>query len=131
MDLDTGRKYSVFAGKQNGLAGFGEFYLDCQRFGPDLVIHSTEGARRALAGILPFRLRRPTGVAFPGETRTRISCDLATGSAGIGLFIHRFLKGGDASFMLDDLIESRRVSPVQDDVSVAAAAQYASATAVP
>lgn len=101
--LDTDRKYTIFPGRLFGLAGIGDFYLDLAAFGR----HGEEalaGARKALAGLLLFRLERDDGIAFPGESRSRISCDFGTGGAGIALFLHRLRSGGGPVLMLDELL---------------------------
>ncbi|HEY8468150.1 MAG TPA: class III lanthionine synthetase LanKC [Longimicrobiales bacterium] len=116
--LDTDRKYSIFPGLHLGLAGIGDFYLDLERFGRDPAV-ARAGARKLLAGVLHFKLTRPEGFAFPGESRDRISCDFATGSAGIAYFLHRFLHGGPAAFMLDELLDVAADEVVEPALSVA------------
>lgn len=103
--LDTDRKYSVFPSQQLGLAGWGEFHLDCNALGFDADA-ALERAKRVVAGVLLFGVRRRAGLGFPGETRTRLSCDFATGSAGIGHFLNRCLNGGEPPFVLDSLIRA-------------------------
>jgi tRNA A-37 threonylcarbamoyl transferase component Bud32 len=103
--LDTDRKYSVFPSRQLGLAGWGEFHLDCSAFGFDADA-GLERAKRVVAGVLLFGVKRAGGIAFPGETRTRLSCDFATGSAGIGHFLNRYVNGGEPAFMLDSLLRT-------------------------
>ncbi len=101
--LDTERKYAIFPGRFFGLAGIGEFYLDLAASGRHRD-EAAAGARKALAGLLLFRLERDDGIAFPGESRARISCDFGTGSAGIALFLHRLRSGGPPAYMLDELL---------------------------
>lgn len=104
IDLDCDRKYSIFPGLHLGLAGIGEFYLDLARMRGDS--EALRKARKLLSGILLFKLKREAGVAFPGETRSKISCDLASGGAGIALFLHRYLHPSlTTPFMVDELIE--------------------------
>ena len=111
LHIDTDRKYAIFPGHQTGLAGIGDFYLDWRMFRPN-DDRAIESAKRVTSGVLLFKLPREGGIAFPGETRTHISCDYLTGSAGIGAFIHRLVYGGATAFMLDALIpESRRAIP--------------------
>lgn len=102
--IDTDRKYSVSPGRFMGLAGLGEFMLD---------MHEVTGEARFLksavnvaTGVVNFRVERG-GIAFPGTALSRLSCDYGTGSAGIGLFLNRLLKGGESQFMLDSLFETR------------------------
>ena len=98
--LDTDRKYAVFAGRFTGLAGIGEFLLDMH----DLTAHSRyrESAARLAEGIMNFRVERK-GIAFPGNSLFRLSCDFGTGSAGIALFLNRLLGNQQNDFMLDSL----------------------------
>ena len=76
------------------------------RFGPDRD-DLRDRVLRVISGIRPFCIDRNGLIAFPGETRTRITCDLATGGVGIALFINRFVTGGEAAFMLDEVSESK------------------------
>jgi len=45
----------------------------------------------AVSRVAEYGIRRPGGVQFPGNWLYRASCDLATGSAGIALVMHRVL----------------------------------------
>ena len=96
-------KYTSFPGYFFGLAGISEFYLDMARV-PRWEIKATAGVRRLLAGCLLFAIDRDAGIAFPGESLSRISCDFGTGSAGIALVMHRYHTRCGSSFMLDELI---------------------------
>ena len=103
IDLDCDRKFSIFPGLHLGLAGIGEFYLDQTRLLGDRS--ALDKAKKLLSGVLLFKLARENGIAFPGETRTRITCDLASGGPGIALFAHRFLNPAAATpLMLDELL---------------------------
>jgi len=117
---DTNRKYSIFPGRFFGLSGVGEFHLDGAAMSADRERH-LNAARRNLAGVLLFQVRRPAGVAFPGDTLSRISCDLGTGSAGVALFLHRLVTGTGASFMLDELLPARTARPATLTLDEAAA----------
>jgi serine/threonine protein kinase len=101
--IDTDRKYTIFPGRFFGLAGIGELYLDLAAMDGGSG-RALAGARKAWSGIQLFRLEKDAGLAFPGETLARISCDYGTGSAGIALFLHRLLRGGAAAFLLDELL---------------------------
>lgn len=105
--VDADRKYAIFPSRFFGLAGLGDFFLDMAHFnhGPAYV----DSAWKAADGVLLFKLERPQGIAFPGEQLMRISCDYATGSAGIGLFLHRLLHRCPAPFMLDELISAQEL----------------------
>jgi hypothetical protein len=99
--LDTNRKYAIFPCRFKGLAGLGEFLLDAYAFTGERRF--LQGAYRVASGISLFRVERPAGVAFPGEMLRRISCDFATGSAGVAHFLHRLThRELPAAFMLDE-----------------------------
>ncbi|MEM7587206.1 MAG: hypothetical protein AAF560_27700, partial [Acidobacteriota bacterium] len=121
MIPDTDRKYTIFPGLFFGLAGLGDFHMDLVQFGyqPE---SSLERARKTLAGCLLFRLDEPEGVAFPGESLSRISCDYGTGNAGIGLLAHRIATQGSADFMLDELIPEAGARPTVSSTSELVAA---------
>ncbi len=111
--IDTDRKYTIFPGWFFGLAGIGDFYLDLAELGEDREV-ALAGARKVLSGIRLFQLEREAGIAFPGETLSRISCDYGTGGAGIALFLHRLLHGGGPAFLLDELIHRQPKSEGRD-----------------
>jgi hypothetical protein len=53
---------------------------------------------------------RPEGIGFPGEQAIRESADLASGAAGVGLFLNRLLKAetgsrGNFNFVVDALLK--------------------------
>lgn len=103
IHVDCDRKYAIFPGYFFGLAGMAEMYLDMARF-PRWEEVSIATTRKLLAGCMLYRLERDAGLAFPGESLSRISCDFGTGSAGIALVAHRLHTRCGASFMLDDLM---------------------------
>jgi hypothetical protein len=83
-------KYTVFPGQFAGLTGIGEFLLDMYYFtGKDQYLND---AFKIADGVLLFQIRRPEGLAWPGEELLRISTDYGTGSAGVGMFLHRLLE---------------------------------------
>lgn len=100
--LDCDRKYAAFPGRNEGLAGLGEFLLDAFLFtGEGRFL---EGARRAAAGLELFQVRQEEGLAYPGNGLGRLSCDLATGSAGVALFQDRLLRPRPADFFVDEVL---------------------------
>ncbi len=108
---DTFRKYTVFPGLFRGLSGLGNFLLDAYEFtGEECYLHE---AYRTASGIALFKIRRSGGLAFPGEQLYRISTDFGTGSAGIGLFLHRLAHAGQQvgnfNFTLDHLLQGYSV----------------------
>jgi hypothetical protein len=102
--IDADRKYSIFPGRFGGLAGVGEFWLDLERFGYEPE-RARRGARKALEGVLMFRVEREAGTTFCGDSRMRVSCDYGSGSAGIAAFIHRLQTSAAPMFMLDELLD--------------------------
>lgn len=107
IHLDCDRKYTIFPGYFFGLAGMAELYLDLARF-PHWQERAEGSVRKLLAGCMLFPIEQPSGVAFPGESLSRISCDFGTGSAGIALVMHRYLQRDGAAFMLDALLPDWR-----------------------
>ena len=53
------------------------------------------------------------GIAFPGDSLSRLSCDYGTGSAGVALFLNRLLGRQKSDFMLDPLLTMRNNSREQ------------------
>ena len=103
ITIDADRRYTIFPGKFFGLAGLGDFFLDLVRFGIDPNTNLRR-ARKVADGALLYSISRPEGIAFPGEELMRISCDYATGGAGIGMFLQRLDNPNIAApFLLDDL----------------------------
>lgn len=99
--LDCDRKYAAFPGRNEGLAGLGEFLLDAFLFtGEGRFL---EGARRAAAGLELFKVPQAEGLAYPGNGLGRLSCDLATGSAGVALFQDRLVRPRPADFFVDEV----------------------------
>lgn len=112
---DASRKYTAFPQLFRGLAGLGNFLLDvwCHTLDPDHLL----AAWQAAEGVLLFQVERPEGIVFPGDQLRRESADFATGSAGIGLFLHRLLTARDGvapnfNFVLDDLLPHGLRRPV-------------------
>jgi hypothetical protein len=60
--------------------------------------------RKLLSGCMLFPFEREGGLAFPGESLSRISCDFGTGGAGIALVMDRYRTRRGAAFMLDELL---------------------------
>jgi serine/threonine protein kinase len=86
-----------------GLAGYGEFLIDMYQFtGDDNYLNT---AFHLAEAILPFRIERDEGFAFPGNDLLRISCDFGMGSAGIGIFLNRLLNPDRPRLLMpDDLL---------------------------
>lgn len=109
---DVNRRYTLFPGLFQGLAGLGQYALDVHRVlghAPALdAAHGIADSVRRLA------MPRAGGVAYPGDYLHRISTDFGTGSAGIALFLHRLATGGpNLNFTLDEALPGPvRASPV-------------------
>lgn len=108
------RKYAMFPQLFHGLAGMGNLLLDVWESTSDERYLSE--AWQIAEGVLLFRMERPEGLGFPGEQAIRESADLATGAAGVGLFLDRLLKaerhtGGNFNFVIDELLPSWPARP--------------------
>lgn len=103
-ERDLFRRHAIRPGLFDGLAGIGDALLDLAAFLPDRAPLYREEALRVAHGITPFLLPRGDALAVPGSELARISCDLATGNAGVGAFLDRLAHGGSASFMLDEAL---------------------------
>ena len=102
--LDTDRKYAVYPGRFNGLAGIGDFLVDAWQFTRDESF--LRAAHKVASGLFLFRMPRRQGMAFPGDELEKVSCDFGTGSAGIALFLHRLKYQTAGSYLLDELFDS-------------------------
>ncbi len=109
LTVDCDRKYSIFPGRFFGLSGIGDFCLDWAELGPDRE-RAIVAAKKALSGALMYPIQRPNGIAFPGDSLSRVSCDYGTGGAGVAIFLQRVLHGGATDFMLDELLPARRAA---------------------
>lgn len=90
-------KLTVNAGQFDGLAGIAEFLNDLYLVTRNLRYRHL--LAEVLGGISLFATPSDDGLAFPGALSMRLSCDFATGSAGIGLAIQRARHGGSRPFM--------------------------------
>jgi lantibiotic modifying enzyme len=89
-------KYAALPGQFYGLSGIGELLLDIYSVTGDRAY--LDEAYQVVRKVLLYQISTNGGVAFPGEELLRISNDLGTGSAGVGLFLSRFLKHGKRFF---------------------------------
>lgn len=117
---DLGRKYSVLPGYLFGVAGVIDTLLDAYLLTRE-PIHlarlerQLEGLRalylfepRAGTSLLP-QGRTLEGLAVPGEGLLRVSCDFATGCAGVLRVLRRVPSPGPADFMLDEVMPDEDV----------------------
>ena len=108
--VDTDRAWSVTPGMANGLAGIATFLVDAHAFTGEARYRNA--ALRALDGILAYRVARGEGIALPGDYSGRLSCDYATGSAGVLSLVDRIMRGRTADFFLDQHF----ISPSEPDL---------------
>lgn len=101
---DVYRKYSVFCGLLFGLSSFVDILTDAYIFSNNN--HYLRMAKRPLTGIKQlYLLKLPEGYATPGDSLYRISCDYATGVAGVMRTLHRYITLDKADFTLDGVSE--------------------------
>jgi len=108
LSEDCSRKYAAFPGLFQGLSGLGNLLLDLYDFTGEAQY--LERALRTASGVVLYGIKRPTGIAWPGHELFRSCMDLATGAAGVALFLDRLAraeqKPGDFNFTLDALLAS-------------------------
>jgi hypothetical protein len=85
----AGVKFTLVSSQWEGMSGIGEFLLDMYRATGNSAYRSH--ARDLAETILWYGIEKRGGLAFPGRWLNRICTDYATGSAGIGLFLHRLV----------------------------------------
>lgn len=96
------RKYAVFSGLLYGLGSFVDVLTDAYRFSGDREYLAM--AERPASGIRDLYLfQTPRGLAVPGDGLFRVSCDYATGVAGVMRVLHRYRHLDAADFVLDDI----------------------------
>lgn len=100
---DVHRKYSGFSGLLYGLGSFIDVFADAFLLSGNSRF--LEMAKRPISGIRELYLvKQPQGSATPGDNLFRISCDYATGVAGIMRVLHRFNHLDQADFVLDEAV---------------------------
>lgn len=99
---DLHRKYSGFAGLIYGVSGFADTLLDAYLYSQDE--HYLELAARPLEALTDIYLfETDAGYATPGDNLFRVSCDFATGVAGVMRTLDRFAHLAPDVFCLDAL----------------------------
>ncbi|MCC4595941.1 class III lanthionine synthetase LanKC [Xanthomonas campestris pv. phormiicola] len=99
---DLHRKYSGFPGLIYGLAGFVDVLVDAHLYsGDERYLAMAERPLQGLADLYLFK--EDSGYATPGENLFRISCDYATGTAGIMRTLHRRATLAADEFCLDEI----------------------------
>lgn len=109
MQRDLMRRHAISPGMFEGLAGIGEALLDLARIFPHDAATYHAAAQDVAIGIEPFLVRRAAGLAVPGTELLRLSCDFATGNAGVAAFYDRLRRGAPASFLLDEYLPMAHV----------------------
>lgn len=99
---DSHRKYAGFTGLLYGLGSFIDVLTDAFLFSGDLKYLSM--VKRPILGIRDLYLIKTTnGWATPGDNLFRISCDYATGVAGVMRTLHRYTHLEESDFVLDEI----------------------------
>jgi len=98
-------RFTYSPAKIFGLTGIAGFLLDVHAFTGD--DRHREDILAALDGIMLYRVTTKDGLIFPGSDQKKLSCDYATGSAGIALLLHRIINGGHQEFLLDEYFAPR------------------------
>ncbi len=102
---DVHRKYAGFAGLLYGLSSFSDVLTDAFLFSNDA--RYLEMAKRPISGIRDiYLIKQSQGSATPGDNLFRISCDYATGVAGVLRALYRFTHLDEADFALDEIISA-------------------------
>lgn len=102
MLSDLHRKYAGFVGLLYGLGSFIDVLTDAFLFSNNVKF--LEMAKRPITGIRDiYLIKQSHGSATPGDNLFRISCDYATGVAGVLRTLHRFTHLEEADFVLDEL----------------------------
>lgn len=106
--IDTDRNYALLPGRFTGLAGIGDFLLDAWNVtGEEKYLRSAQQVARS---VIRFGVTRD-GIAFPGESLGRLSCDYGTGSSGVALFLNRLIGKQGSDFSLDELLGMQQPQP--------------------
>ena len=104
---DVHRKYAGFVGLLYGLGSFVDVLTDAYLFSNDEKF--LEMAKRPISGIRDlYLIKHESGWATPGDNLFRVSCDYATGVAGVLRAIHRFTHREGADFVLDETAPAKQ-----------------------
>jgi hypothetical protein len=106
--LDIDRKYALYPGFFNGLAGLCDLLLDLHHFTGEERYYRSAG--KALEGIRLFMFEREGQFVTPGDGLMRLSYDYGTGLAGVAAIAHRYFTQSGASFLPDRAFDSRCLS---------------------
>lgn len=93
----------VSPGLFSGMAGVANFALDCE-----LMLGSGDQRQRihrTVDAIMSVASNEPEGIAFPGDSLSRFSCDYATGGAGVILTLGRMNRNeGNPNYFCDQVL---------------------------
>lgn len=110
---DVHRKYSGFAGLLYGMSSFLDVLVDAYLYSGNAKY--LDMAKRPVAGIHDlYFIKQPHGYATPGDNLFRVSCDYATGVAGVMRTLYRMNHLTKADFMLDELDDKVPVQGSED-----------------
>jgi serine/threonine protein kinase len=106
---DMHRKYAIFPGLQYGLASLVEVFTDAFMLTKDPRFLET--AKRPISGIRDlYLIKQPCGSAVVGDGLFRVSCDYATGVAGVLAALHRFAHHTKTDFVLDEAVQDGKAT---------------------
>jgi tRNA A-37 threonylcarbamoyl transferase component Bud32 len=109
MLAEVHRKYAGFAGMMYGLGSFIDTLTDAFLFSNNAKY--LEMAKRPISGLRDMYLLKRSGkLCTPGDGLFRISCDYATGVAGVLRALYRYSHRDRADFVLDELNAESGVS---------------------
>lgn len=99
---DAHRKYAGFAGLLYGLGSFISVLTDAYKFSNDKKY--LEMAKRPICGLRDiYLIKQVQGSATPGDGLFRLSCDYATGVAGVLRAFYGYTYLDEADFVLDEV----------------------------
>lgn len=102
--VDVHRKYAGFPGLLYGMTGFMDVLVDAYLYSRDAKY--LDMAKRPLQGVLDlYFIKQEHGHATPGDNLFRVSCDYATGVAGVMRTLYRLTHLTPGDFTLDELDE--------------------------
>ncbi|EKE80928.1 class III lanthionine synthetase LanKC [Idiomarina xiamenensis] len=112
IHIDCHRKYTIFPGYFFGISGILDWYVDMLAV-PGWRDKADAACQRIISGLLLFAIEKDEGIAFPGESLARISCDYGTGGAGICMMLQRYQQRSASPFMLDELLPAYQAAQEQ------------------
>ncbi len=106
MIQDTRRVLTANPGLFSGLAGLGNFLLDCEQYIDEKSLLCAAAAEECARSLMALGMTSPAGTRYPGDLMHKESGDFGTGTAGIALFLHRVATGADNfNFIPDEILD--------------------------